>query len=360
MELIPKNVSRLLPTDIVYQTLFWGKVKRKLGWNPLAFDITSRSRSTGDLLVLTKNVADGIPIAYVPQGPEQTPHPEQYGVFLETLSSALSEHLDPQTAFIRYDLPWPDQYDQALNGETSGKDGLSARPEPRLRELRMNFGTRSWNLKKTARDFTVADTLIVDLDGSEDEILARMKSKTRYNIRLAGRKGVRVVQATAEMLPVFYDLHLQTAERNGFRPCRYRRFAALFAARETPPASPEIVFLLAGHGQDILAGAIVTLSGATATFLFGASANHSRDRMPSYAVQWQAIRLAIARGCSFYDMGAVSTANDPTHPFYGMYRFKTGFGGRIVHKAGSWDYPLIDEAYEQFRTFETMGQMLGY
>lgn len=358
IELTEKDTRDLVPTDIIFQTSFWGRFKTTQGWKPMAFDVEAQFPS-GDMLVLVKSLADGVPIAYVPQGPEYGPAPEHYGPFLESLSNALINHLDSKPAFIRYDLPWPDHYDPSFCGRPCGSICFE-RPEPRLRELRMNFGTNLWNLKKAAFDFSVADSLVIDLDSEEDVVLARMKHKTRYNIRLAEKKGVKVFDSSVEMLPVFYDLYVQTARRNRFTVCGYNRFSSLFKANDASPCSPELIFLLAGYGKEILAGAIVGITGATAVYMFGASSNHYRNIMAPYSVQWQAIRLAQARGCTVYDMGAVSPTKDPTHPFYGMFRFKTGFGGRIVHKAGSWDYPYNLKEYERFRTYETIGQLMGY
>ncbi|NLA74009.1 MAG: peptidoglycan bridge formation glycyltransferase FemA/FemB family protein, partial [Deltaproteobacteria bacterium] len=261
----------------------------------------------------------------------------------------------------RYDLPWSDQYYCHADGSMSDMV-LLERPESRLRELRMNYGTKKWNIRKAVFDLIVADTFHVDIAGDEDKIYARMKSKTRYNIGLSKRKGIRVdvVNAFISKLPLFYDLYRQTGERNGFAVCSYDKFYALFMALGSAPHSPEISFLLAAHENDILAGAIIVFSGTTATYLFGASANHNRNLMASYAVQWEAIRLARSRGCLIYDMGAVPPSNDPRHPFYGMYRFKSGFGGRIVHKAGSWDYPVKQAAYDQYRNIETMELAQGF
>ncbi len=348
-----KDASDLLPTDILFQTTFWSHVKSEMGWKAHAFDLTS-SGPEGDVLVLTRSFADGVTAAYVPQGPEHSPRPEHYGLFLEDLSVALAGQLDPAVSFIRYDLPWESQYSSDAGNDTPGQAWVG-RPETRLRELRMNFGTKSWSLRKAPLDLTVADTLILDLGGSEEEILSRMKSKTRYNIRLAERRGVRVFTASVDMLPTFYDLYRQTAQRNGFPPSDFNHFSALFSAVARRPDSSEIHFLLSAHSEVVLAGAIIAISGCAATYLFGASSSKNRNLMGSYAVQWEAIRLARARGCRTYDMGAVPPANDPYHPFHGMYRFKAGFGGRIIHRSGSWDYPLDATAYTRFRNAETLG-----
>lgn len=348
ISLAPKTLRALEPTDIVYQTLYWGQVKSQLGWKPLAFDIGS-SMPRGDVLVLTKSLGINGSAAYVPQGPEFAPAPEDYGAFLENLSEAMAPHLDPSVTFIRYDLPWESQYAGELQ-ERNWHDY----PESRLREMRMNFGTRSWNLRKATVDMTVADTLVVDIGRSTGDILARMKAKTRYNIGLAQRKGVKVFEASPQHLPAFHEMFRQTAIRNGFSICDRRHFCALFAAHEKDPSNSEIVFLLATHHDDLLAGAIVAISGKKAIFLYGASSNIKRNLMGPYAVHWAAIQKAKFLGCTDYDMGAVSPTLDPEHSFYGLYRFKVGFGGRIVHRSGSWDFPLNEEAYSEFRNCETV------
>ena len=343
IQLRSKDALTLLPTSILFQTAFWSHVKSELGWKAHAFDLASPGPA-GDVLVLTKTVVDGVTAAYVPQGPEHSPNPEQYGFFLEELSDALSGHLGSTVSFIRYDLPWESQYSADLDTNWSERV-WEGRPEARLRELRMNFGTRSWSLRKAPMDLTVADTLVVDLAGTEEEVLSRMKSKTRYNVHLAERKGVRVFAASADMLPVFYDLYKQTAERNGFLPSQFQHFSALFSALARRIDSSEVHLLIAQHNEEVLAGAILAVSGTVATYLFGASSSQNRNLMGSYAVQWNAMRLARIKGCRSYDMGAVSPTKAMTHPFYGMYRFKTGFGGKIIHRTGSWDYPLDVTGY---------------
>jgi lipid II:glycine glycyltransferase (peptidoglycan interpeptide bridge formation enzyme) len=350
-----KEAKALFATDIVFQTFFWSQVKSRLGWRPIAFNFYCPGLN-GDLLVLTKTFDKGVSVAYVPQGPEFGPEPEHYGLFLESLSDVLVDKMETPVAFIRYDLPWKSPYLEEERKKGDGH-GWPGRPEARLQEIRMNFGTTSWNLRKAVTDLTVADAVHVDLGAEEVEILSRMKPKTRYNIRLAEKKGVNVFFASIELLPVFYELYCQTAGRNGFPVCGYEHFSALFSAPVNHPESPERHFLLAMHGGRFLAGAIITVSGRTATYLFGASSNEKRNLMASYAIQWAAIRLARAKGCLVYDMGAVAPAPDPDHPFYGMYRFKTGFGGQVIHRSGSWDYPLHERKYEIFRNQETVDRM---
>jgi lipid II:glycine glycyltransferase (peptidoglycan interpeptide bridge formation enzyme) len=353
IDLQPKKVSALLPTDIPFQTAYWSEVKSRLGWQPAAFDYRSSTGQAGDVLLLTRTLDSGPGVAYVPQGPEAGPEPEQQGLFLEALSLALAKHLDSSVAFVRYDLPWTSPYaSDAPKGEP-----WPGHPAVPLRELRMNFGTRTWNLRKAALDLTVADALVIDLRPPVEKIFAGMKSKTRYNIRLARKRGVSVFRAPFDKLPLFYDLYLQTAKRNGFATCAYSSFAALFSAGAPGRGSSETIFLLAARGSDILAGGIFVIAGRQALYLYGASAGERRDLMGPYALHWDAIRLARNKGCLTYDMGAVSSGPDSSHPFYGLYRFKTGFGGEIVHRSGSWDFPYHQESYASFRTLESINQL---
>lgn len=347
VNLASKTTSALLPTDILFQTPYWARVKSRLGLEPRAFDI-SLAGPKGDVLVLLRPFGEK-KMAIVPQGPEHAPDQETYGVFIENFSLALGGCLGPDVAFIRYDLPWKSPYsDEIRAGERT------TFPEARLREMRMNMGTRLWNIRKTFEDLTVASSLVVDIGGSEDEILARMKPKTRYNIGLAQRKGVSVRVVGRESLPEFHALYRQTALRNGFAPCGFAAFAALFPEAVQGRAGSELLFLLASHGRDVLAGAIVGISGKKANFLYGASSSMKRHCMAPSLMHWTAMRHARAHGCLEYEMGAVSPGVDPAHPFFGLYRFKTGFGGQIEYRGGSWDFPLDHAAYEAFRTAESL------
>ena len=223
----------------------------------------------------------------------------------------------------------------------------------------MNMGTRFWNFKKASADMTVASSLVVDLDGSEDDILGRMKPKTRYNIGLARRKGVTVEKADSSNLADFYGLYEQTARRNGFAPCSSKQFSAMFRCNFGAKDEADIVFLLARHGRDILSGAIIGISGQHANFLYGASGNIKRNYMASSLMHWTGMRIARQLGCRSYEMGAVSPTPDATHPFNGLHRFKVGFGGRIELRSGSWDYPLNQGAYRAIQNAEAMYRELG-
>ncbi|MFV0423780.1 lipid II:glycine glycyltransferase FemX [Oleidesulfovibrio sp.] len=342
-----KNTSALYRSEILFQTPYWAEVKNRLGLGTQAYDI-SGTDSHGDMLVIVKQVGKH-KIAMVPQGPEKPPAEKQYGVFLENLSFALTEELGPDLAFIRYDLPW-----ESLYADEMKEKGWTAFPEPRVREMRMNFGTECWNIRKSFEDMTVASSLVVDIGKSEDEIFENMKPKTRYNIRLAIRKGVTIRQATIDNLPDFHNLYHQTAQRNRFSSCDQEHFIAMFHGLAAKHNNSDLLFLLAQHGADILAGAIIGISETAANFLYGASGNIKRNYMASSLMHWRAMQLCSQKGCTTYEMGAVPPNYNPAHPFHGLYRFKTGFGGRVVLRCGSWDFPVNQDAYRKIVNAESL------
>jgi lipid II:glycine glycyltransferase (peptidoglycan interpeptide bridge formation enzyme) len=209
-----------------------------------------------------------------------------------------------------------------------------------------------------------ARTILVDLTGDEDTILAAMKQKTRYNIRLAERKGVSVRLAGAADLPAFYQLMQATSRRDGFgiHPLSYYRAAfELFAPQRA-------ALLLAEVAGEPVAGLMVFAHGATATYLYGASSDSHREKMPAYLAQWAAMRWARDRGCTRYDLWGIPDCDEATleagfadhtarqtlptssgEGLWGVYRFKRGFGGRVVRVAGAFDAVYVHPIYWLYR-----------
>ena len=195
--------------------------------------------------------------------------------------------------------------------------------------------------------------MLIDLHGSEEEILARMHHKTRYNIRLAQRRGVVVCEGTVADLPEWYAIYLETTARNLIEPMPISHFRAMLDERAEGSASPVLPrLLLARKDGQLLAGMLLAIAPSRATYLYGASSREQRDSMASYALQWAAIRLAKAKGCTDYDLfGAAPRSGEP-HALAGVHRFKVGFGGRLVHREGCWDFPFDDATYHAWRAHE--------
>jgi peptidoglycan pentaglycine glycine transferase (the first glycine) len=192
-------------------------------------------------------------------------------------------------------------------------------------------------------------TIHIDLSSGEEEVLARMKPKWRYNIRLAERKGVRVRQGSSADLPAIQKLLQETGERDAFAvhaPEYYALATQLFVPKEMA------VWLIAEHAGAMLAAIAVFALGQTAWYMWGASGDGDRNLMPNHALQWAAMRWARARGCRTYDLWGIPDevgANPEAYAeseswgsdgLWGVYRFKQGFGGQVVRYAGAWDLPL--------------------
>jgi lipid II:glycine glycyltransferase (peptidoglycan interpeptide bridge formation enzyme) len=120
----------------------------------------------------------------------------------------------------------------------------------------------------------------------------------------------------------------------------------------------KLCLYIASHDSDNLAAIIVLFYGKDATYLYGASSNNKRNLMAPYALQWKAIQDAKEMGCQYYDLFGIPPNDDPNHPMAGLYRFKTGFGGKIVHRPGSWDYPYKPFIYTLFNIAEALRKRL--
>ncbi len=362
-----KEFKEIYETSIIQQTAYWSEVKKVQGIQSQAYNFKVKSDDlflnqqeqtyiVGDVLIIIQHLDTEHCIAYVPYGPEIEPHPENQGYFLEQLSESLRSYLPKSCIMIRFDLSWEslwakedDCYD--IHGNWIGG------PEKRIQELRLNFNTENWNLHKANTDILPSNTIFMDLAQSEEDILGNMKSKTRYNINLSKRKGVQIRSLGIDKLDVWYELYRQTAQRNNFFLHDINYFKVVLSARANDSQSPAQVFLLVAEVDDKpLAAMFLVLTGVRGTYLYGASANENRNFMATYALQWKAMQLAKANGCKEYDFFGVSPQADPAHPMYGLYKFKSGFGGQVFHRMGCWDYPLNKQKYQYYASMEFQNQ----
>jgi lipid II:glycine glycyltransferase (peptidoglycan interpeptide bridge formation enzyme) len=333
------------------QSRFWGDFKAEFGWKPLCLSVEAFPRAF-QLLLLIRRLPAGFSFAYVPHGPELELPEGERASFLAELARSLKPLLPSRCLFIRFDPPWfrveVPRADSASDEEAIGK------PDVKIDDLRPKIGRP---LCRSAADVQVPDTVFVDLRPDEGLILAAMKPKWRYNIRLAEKKGVIVEEAGLESLSEFYELYKTTSARDkiALHPeVYYRRLFALASERRGKgvPASPDIRLWIARHEGKALAANITLFRGEKAVYLYGASSDEKRNLMPTYALQWKAMRAAKDAGCLEYDLFGMPPTSDPSHPMHGLYQFKTGFGGKVIHRSGSWDYPLSALAYALFRTAE--------
>lgn len=363
---VTRNINK---TSILQQTAFWSEVKRKQGIGSKAFDIkikasdlyaaTSRQNYiVDDVLILFQDIGDDHKIGYVPYGPTIKPGEENQGSFLEELSESLRPHLPPKCILLRYDLLWESLWAKD-DSYFNDKGHWMGPPAKVYQEIRLNYATQNWNLKKANTNILPSDTIFIDLKKEENQILKEMKTKSRYNIRLSMRKGVHVRKADLKDLDIWNELYRQTCTRNGIYLHDTGYFKAVLETNARDSRSPaEVEMLIAEIDNRPLAAMFLVFSGQRATYLYGASSSRNRNYMATYALQWEAIKRAKNRGCTEYDMFGVAPHPDPSHPLYGLYRFKTGFGGSLFHRMGCWDYPLNSSGYDMYLTAEMKSE--GY
>lgn len=177
-------------------------------------------------------------------------------------------------------------------------------------------------------DIQPRQTLIVDLSKSEAEILSLMHQKTRYNIRLAEKKGVVIKhgRATAEQIDLWWNLLSTTGTRDNFKLHPKFYYEKMFNL-------PFVELWRAEYQGEILAMAIIVKYGDMATYVHGASSNSSRQLMAPHLLHWEAMKSAKSAGLKYYDFYGVDERRWP-----GVSRFKFGFGGQIVKYYGTFDF----------------------
>ena len=308
------------PGGHVLQSWAWGELKSRFAWRVERIGMDSANAQ-----VLYRPLPGGVgSIAYVPKGPLLDWDDSQA---IRDLVTAIRPRARRQRAIcLKVE---PDLEDSPGCSEYLRAAGFRLSPQP-IQPRR---------------------TLVVDLDAEPETILARMKQKTRYNIRLAGRKGVTVRCGDVGDLSGFYRLMEDTSRRDRFAVHSQAYYEAVH--RLFVPAGWGRL-LLAEHDGRLLAGLVVVALGDTACYLYGASADEGRELMPSYLLQWEAMVWARERGCRAYDLWGVPDEDESaleaqfaerSDGLWGVYRFKRGFGGRLVRTVGAWDLVLAPARY---------------
>jgi peptidoglycan pentaglycine glycine transferase (the first glycine) len=271
--------------------------------------------------VLFRRLPLGLTLGYIPKGP--------VGEWLPALQPALDQVCHIQNAFalkVEPDREWNDD-DAARLAEAGYRPSPQTVQPPR--------------------------TLVVSLKGSEEAVLARMSQKTRYNIRLASRHQIAV--RPWQDLGAFATMMAATGRRDGFSPHSaeyyrdvYRAFYSLGKCK----------LLCAEFQGKVLAAVMVFANGERAYYLYGASTDMERQRMPTYLLQWEAMRWGRSLGCTTYDLWGVPDADQvelESHfagrrdGLWGVYRFKRGFGGKLTRSIGAWDRVYAPVPYAAYR-----------
>jgi len=309
------------PRAHILQTAEWGELKAAFGWSAQRVVLLEDGTPRAGALVLYRPLPLGLgSLAYVPRGPlVDWERPEEVAELVGALTGAARARR-AVALIVEPDLP----------------------DEPRWRELFGALGFRPSPLGS----IQPRRTLVVDIGRDEEAILAAMKPKTRYNIRLSQRKGVTVWEGTESDFPAFHRLMAETAARDRFgvhAPAYYERAYRLFVPRGWAR------LLMAGVEGEPVAALMVFALGRRAWYFYGASSDAHREKMPTYRLQWEAIRWARSRGCTEYDLWGVPDEDEGRleaeftrrqDGLWGVYRFKRGFGGHLVRTVGAWERPL--------------------
>ncbi len=323
------------PHGHILQTCRWARLKSAFGWRSLLVPFRAGPALKEPLLggssVLLRRLPWGGTLAYVPRGPVvDWANPDHVSALFVVLRETC---LKQRIGILKVEPELPDTPETAALLTAAGFRRSPQRVQP-------------------------LSTIHVDLSGDEEALLARMKQKWRYNVRLAERRGVTVRPGTAADLPTIQALMEATAARDrfGVHNLAYHTAAtALFGPTDM------MTWLLAEHEGRPLAAIAVFALGKMAWYMWGASADADRNLMPNHALQWAAMRWARARGCATYDLWGIpdEVGADPTigeEPerwgeggLWGVFRFKQGFGGRIVRYTGAWDMPLSRVEYALYR-----------
>jgi lipid II:glycine glycyltransferase (peptidoglycan interpeptide bridge formation enzyme) len=314
----------------ILQTFAWGELKRQFGWQVerLAWRVGEKIHAGAQ--VLYRALAPGLTIAYVPRGPVGSD-----AASLAQFFAPLHRHVRARGAFL-----------------------LKLEPDWQRADARVEI-LRATHAQPTAETIQPPATLHLDLTADLDTILARMKPKWRYNIRLAAKKNVVVRAGTLADCDAFYELMRVTSARDHFAihgKAYYRTAFELFDARGLAR------LFVAEYERQPLAMIFVTAFAHEAIYLYGASGNAERNRMPNHALHWAAIQWAKAHGCAHYDLWGIpddTPADDaPASLPDSLSQFKQGFGGERVRYTGAWDVvydPLRYRAYKLARRIRARG-----
>ncbi len=312
---------RTLPHPHILQSWPWGTVKSRWGWTPqhwLWRDERGVTQAAAQILVRR-----GLwPLAYLPKGPLVD---WQRRELVETVLGDLERMARRQH--------W-----------------LWVKIDP---DLEVGSAAVAWMESRgwtpSSEQIQFRNTMILDLRPEAEELLRRMKPKWRYNIRLARRRGVSVRVASEAELPHLYALYAETAARDGFIIRTEAYYLDVWRTFMRAGYATPLVAIVEGERVAML---FLFHFGTRAWYLYGASSAQHRNRMPNHLLQWEAIILAKALGCTTYDLWGAPDHLDPSDPMWGVYRFKVGFGATFVEQIGAYDYiarPAIARLYTILR-----------
>ncbi len=200
----------------------------------------------------------------------------------------------------------------------------------------------SLGLKKSPMHLAAEHTVMIDLNLTEEELLAKMRRQTRYEVRRAEKLGIKVEKSNGEKIfREFYRVQGETAKRQGFVPPSLK---VLMAEREAFSSDIMIYKAVTSENEPIAYGMIIR-GGKEADYYEAASTDLNRKLPGAYALLWQAMKDARAAGCERFNLWGIAPAGQPNHRYAGVTTFKTGFPGEIVEFVPAHDLVISKFGY---------------
>ena len=322
------RVLESLPQAHILQTSEWALAKKQNGWTPTYMRWNANDGSIiGAAMVLERSLSLplglNITVLYCPKGPTLDWKDTE---LRETVLKGLELYAKNRRAvFLKIDP------DVVLGWGAVGSENLTEAALGHV--IKAELVKRGWKFSDDQIQFR--NTVLIDLDRSEDEILAAMKQKTRYNIRLATKKGVSVRRGDLSDIPMLYAMYATTAVRDNFVIRHEAYYASLWKSFFEASMAE---FLIAEFNNQPIAAIVLFHFAGVSRYMFGMSLEAQRDLMPNYLLQWEAIRLSKSLGCHTYDLWGAPDVFDESDSMWGVYRFKEGFNGMTTRHLGAWDY----------------------
>jgi lipid II:glycine glycyltransferase (peptidoglycan interpeptide bridge formation enzyme) len=328
-----------LPGAHLLQTWQWGQVKVPNGWQPERWAWrNAQGNVAAAAQVLQRDLgiaglATRLRVLYVPRGPVCD---WQDATLRRQVLDDLGQLAQQRGAiFVKID---PEVY---LGMGVPGQPDASENEVGHA--VLADLQVRGWHLSDEQIQFR--NTMWVDLRPDLDSLLARMKQKTRYNIRLAERKGVTVRLAGLADLANLYRMYAETSARDGFVIRDQEYYLSVWSTFMRSGMAEPLVAEVEGQA---VAGVVIFRFAQRAWYINGMSALAHREKMPNYLLQWEAMRRAKAAGCQVYDLWGAPDVFDENDTLWGVYRFKEGLGGQVMRGLGAWDLPVRRVVYRLY------------
>ena len=327
------------PKGHVLQSWEWGKVKEVTGWVPIRIVVEDGDKVVAAVSILKRQLPIGLgSIFYSPRGPViDMAETEAWKVLNKAVADEGKKH---KTVFWKVDPDIDKDFDIA-------QEWIRALSKEGFKNASKGEGFEGVQPRYVFR---------MDISKDIDTLLAECHQKTRYNIRLATKKGVTIMrEAGKEYLPEFYKILTTTATRDKFLIRPYSYFESFYDNLQ--PAGQAELFM-AFHEDEAIAGTLAFRMGDKAWYIYGASSNKKRNLMPNYLIQWTMIEWAKEHGCTMYDFRGVPGDVGKDHPLYGLVKFKKGFGGKYTEFIGEYDLVYRSFNYKAYNILEPLYQKL--